>query len=174
MEALAGLVAWLGAAIVVVSEGRRGFALGLALAGIGLAGVSLAAGHSPSAAALAAGGVLAAGLRLRDGDPGWGVMPPGSTPRVILSIVVLALAAFVSVSLVGGRMPWLELAALACAGLGGGRLFGAPRRAPALAAAALMALGIGATSDFAAAATGAAVAAALGAIPGSGPAPAGT
>jgi hypothetical protein len=167
MDAIAALAAWLGAAVVVLSDGRRGYALGLMLGALGLAGGKLAAGDTPASVSLAAGGLVAAALRLRDGEPGWGLLPPGSTPRILLSVVVLALAAFVSITLVGGQRPWLNLAPLACAALAGARLLGSPARAPAYAAAALMALGLGAMSGFAAAATGAAVAVALGAVPGS-------
>src|SRR5207244_1453836 len=88
----ATVLAWLGAAIVAVSDGRRGLALGLSLTGAGLAAVALLAGDSSGAGALLAGGVGAGALRLRQGTPGWAIMPSGSTPRIILTLGAMPVA----------------------------------------------------------------------------------
>jgi len=166
------LLAWLGTAIVAVSDGRRGFALGLSLTGIGLAGVALLAGDPPAAVALlASGGLGAAAFRLRDGPSGWGILPPGSTPRIILSLLALAAGAFVGVSLTGGPGALGRVAPLAVCGLGIARLVSADRRVAAVAAASAMSLGLGMMGGLAAQAAGAAVAVALSAAPAAGTVP---
>ena len=60
------LLAWLGAATVVVSDGRKAVSLGLALTGCGLGGLALLADSSSAAVVLLAGGLGAGALRLRD------------------------------------------------------------------------------------------------------------
>ena len=136
----AGL-AWLGAAILVLSDGRRGLALGLL---VGAAGIALTlVDTDPRAAGLvAAGGAGCAGLRLRDGPSGWGFLPAGSTPRLILCLVVGAAAAYVGVLLAEAGDPWLAIAGLASSGLAGARLLGSEQRQASLACAALIALGL--------------------------------
>ena len=66
------LLAWLGAATVVVSDGRKAVSLGLALTGCGLGGLALLADSSSAAVVLLAGGLGAGALRLREGAPGGG------------------------------------------------------------------------------------------------------
>src|SRR6202011_700036 len=84
----AGALAWFGATVTSLAEARRGLALGLVLTGAGLAGVI--AGSRPLDALLLAGAAIGTALlRLRDGRPGWDLLPPGSTPGIVLSIVVL-------------------------------------------------------------------------------------
>jgi hypothetical protein len=162
----ATLVAWMGAAIVAVSDGRRGLALGLVLTGAGLAGVALLAGDPPSAVALLLSGGLGAGaLRLRDGPSGWGILAPGSTPRIVLSLGALAAGAFVGISLTGVPGALGRVAPLAVCGLAVARLLSADRRVAAVAAASAMALALGTMGGLAAQAAGAAVAVALSAVP---------
>jgi hypothetical protein len=162
----ATLAAWMGAAIVAVSDGRRGLALGLLLTGVGLAGVEQLAGGPPVAVALlASGGLGAAAFRLRDGPPGWGILPPGSTPRIILSLVALAAGAFVGISLTGAVGSLGRVAPLAVCGLAVARLLSADRRVAAVAAASAMSLALGTMGGLAAQAAGAAVAVALSAAP---------
>ena len=51
---------------------------------------------------LAAGGILAAVLRSRAGPPGWNVMPPGSTPRLVLCVTSGLLGLWVAATVVQG------------------------------------------------------------------------
>ena len=157
----AGL-AWLGAAILVLSDGTRGLAFGLALSGVGLA-AAVATLSGSATAAIAAGAVLAALLRLRGGAGGWGLLPPGSTPRLILAMVIGAAALYLGVLVAGAGGPAAPVAALAAAGLATSRLLGCERRQDALACASLAALGLGGL-EIASQAGGAAEAALLAAV----------
>jgi hypothetical protein len=159
------LLAWLGAAAVIVSDGRRAIAFGLSLTGVGLAGLALLAGDSWGGVALLAGGLGAGALRLRDGTPGWRIMPLGSTPRIILSLVGLAAGALVGVYLVSGPDAPRRVAALAVCGLSLARLVTADRRAAGLGAACALSLALGTFGGLDAHAVGAAVAVALSALP---------
>ena len=83
---VAAFFAWAGAALIVLSDGRRGLALGLALIAPGFAVLALVAGESLAAVAILLGGAFAAVQRLRTGPDVWGLMPSGSTSRLLLSI----------------------------------------------------------------------------------------
>ena len=86
VEVAAAFVAWLGVSLVVLSDARRGLALGTLLAGAGLAGVALPEAGPAGGLALVAGGAVAAARRFTAGPGGWGILPPGSTPRLILCV----------------------------------------------------------------------------------------
>ncbi len=172
MSVAAGIAAWLGASIVLLSDGRRGLALGLAVLGAGLAGVALDAGHAVEAVALAAGGLVAGALRLRDGPEGWRMVPPGSTPRLILSIATGLFALYIAAGVVGGDDAALRFAVLAVLSLLALRfLLGADAPAANTAASGVaLTLGAGALlvargAPEAACIIGALVAAGLQAIP---------
>lgn len=160
----AALLAWLGAGMVAVSDGRRGFALGLCVTGTGLAIVALLAGDRWGAAVLLLGGIAAGALRLRDGPSGWRIMPPGSTPRIILSLAALAVGTLVGVYLTTGPGTPERVAAVAVCGLSVARLLTADRRAAAVAAAAGLSLALGTMGSLLGQAAGAAVAVALSAL----------
>src|SRR5439155_1057624 len=84
---------------LLVAAARGGLTLGLAGTALGL---GLAKNADWTVWLLAGAGLLAAALRARDGDPGWGILPQGSTPRVILSAVAGAACAWVGGSLLVG------------------------------------------------------------------------
>jgi hypothetical protein len=148
--AVAGAVlAWLSMSVLVLSESRGGLALGLAGAGVGL-GAALGAGGRWGGAAVALGAVAAALLRTRDGAAGWGILPAGSTPRVMLCFVVGAACAWAGGSLLGGSLAPARSAILAAIVLASARLMTTGRRQAALAAASALAVGIGALGGFAA------------------------
>jgi hypothetical protein len=163
------VLAWLGVALLTASEGRRGLATGLAVAAAGLAMAAGAAGQPPAAVtALAAGGLVAAVLRLRPrrGQPGWNVLPPGSTPRVVAAIAVPIAAALVAGSGLGSPAGTARLAALVVALMAGVRVLTAGQGWSALAAGSALALGLGALGGPTALVAGAAASAALGAMDG--------
>jgi hypothetical protein len=160
-------LAWLGVTLVSVAEGRRGVALGLAVAAGGLAGAAAAAGQPPlGATALLAGGLVAAALRLRGGGPGWNLLPPGSTPRLMASLVALVGAALVAGSETASPSGAVRIAGLVAAALAVARILTTGRRWAALGAGSALALGLGSLGGLTGLVAGAAVAAALGAVDG--------
>ena len=102
MTVAAAAAAWLGGSVVLLSDGRRGLAAGLAVLAAGVAALALLADHPVEAVAILAGGLVAAALRFRSGPAGWGVMPAGSTPRLILSIVSGLVALWLAAAVTGG------------------------------------------------------------------------
>lgn len=141
----AAVAAWFGAAILILSEGRRALAAGLLLFGAGLSGAVAAAAPLP-AAALAVGTLAAALLRFRDGRPGWTVLPPGSTPRLILSLLVGLVGSFATTGLLAGPGPAPARAAAALGGMmAAARLLSTDHRDAALTAASALCLVLGAT-----------------------------
>ena len=160
----AGALAWFGATVTSLAEARRGLALGLVLTGAGLAGVI--AGSRPLDALLLAGAAIGTALlRLRDGRPGWDLLPPGSTPGIVLSIVVLVASVLLAGTFLQGPLSVWALAPLAVALVAAVRLLAVDDRASALAAGASLALALGAFGTTPAILTGGLVALALGAIP---------
>jgi hypothetical protein len=150
VEVLGSLLAWLATSLLVLSESRGGLAVGLGGAGLGL-GIALAASGNPAAGvAVGAGGVAAALLRLRDGQAGWGILPQGSTPRVILCVVAGAACAWVGGSLLAGAPGALRSGTLAVLVLAVARLLTTGRRQAALAAASALALATGLLGGLAA------------------------
>jgi hypothetical protein len=131
VSAAAAFAAWLGAALIVLSEGRRGLALGMALLTLGLAVLALSGVGALAAAAVLVGGGIAAGRRFRSGPDVWGIMPPGSTARLVLSVAVGLLALWISTSLMTGPGAPLRFAALAVLGLAAARVL-TPSAPPAL------------------------------------------
>jgi hypothetical protein len=149
----AALAAWLGGAIIVLADGRRGLALGLAATAAGLAALVFVAGQELGAAALLAGGVVGSALRYRSGPEGWALMQPGSTPRIILTIVIGLLALYIALSIATGDEGALRFALLASIGLTGARLLLGSERAATLTAASALALALGAGGALAPAAS---------------------
>ncbi|HZU16998.1 MAG TPA: hypothetical protein VFD01_10445 [Candidatus Dormibacteraeota bacterium] len=148
MEAAAAagaVLAWLGVSLLSLADARRGLALGLVTTALGLALAAAASGRQPSAAAaLAAGGAAGSLLRLRDGEPGWGLMRPGSTPRLVAALLVFLAAVLLVGSGLGVPTGVARLGAIAVALLALLRLLTVERRSPALGSGAALALGLGA------------------------------
>lgn len=166
IAAVAGAaLAWLGIALLTVADGRRGLALGLVAATAGLVLAAGAAGQAPvGVVALAVGGAGSAALRLRGGTPGWGVLPAGSTPRLVTAIATLIVAALAFGSGLGTPPGAARLGALVVALLAGVRILTVDRRWALLGGASALALGLGSLGGATALVAGAAVAAGLGAI----------
>lgn len=158
-------LAWVGPSLLVLSHGRRGLALGLLVTGLGTALTVYAAGRTPDAALLAVAGLVAAVLRLRDGQPGWGVMPRGATPRLVLCLVTLIAVLLIATSI--KDMPVTLVATLLASILTACRVLGADRPSVALAGASGLALalaGMGTSPVVAVAAVVAVVIAAFSAV----------
>jgi hypothetical protein len=151
MEALAtvgAVLAWLGVSLVSLADARRGLAIGLLGTAVGLALAVMASGRSPlGGAALAMGGVVGAMLRLRDGEPGWGLMPPGSTPRLVAAVLVFLAAVVLVESSLGVPVGVARLGAIAVALLSLLRLMTVGHRSSALGAGAALVLGLGALGN---------------------------
>lgn len=157
MSATAAFAAWLGAALIVLSEGRRGLALGMALVTLGFAGLAMVAGQVEGAVALVAGGGIAVLQRLRSGKDAWGVMPPGSTARVVLAAAVGLLALWISTTVMTGPGASIRFAALSVLGLTAARVL-TPSDPPAvMTALAALALSVAVAAGVAGTGPGPAV-----------------
>ena len=150
MSAAAAFIAWLGAALLVLSEGRRALALGMALITVGFAVLAQAGGGALAASAILVGGGVATGRRFRSGPDVWGLMPPGSTARLVLAVAVGLLALWISTSVMTGPGASVRFAAFSVLGLMGARVLTPSEPAvvlPALSALALsVAIAAGAAS----------------------------
>lgn len=172
MSVAAAFAAWLGGSILLLGDGRRGLALGLAVLTAALALFALDAGDVATATALALGGATAAALRLRSGPDGWGLMRPGSTPRIMLAIVTGVLALYFAASLAVGDGAAVRFGWLVAMALSAGRLLQTSEPAASVTAACALGLSIGAaaaippaSSGVAAAIVAAVIAAGVAALP---------
>jgi hypothetical protein len=141
-HAVAAFLAWGGASVIVLADGRRGVAAGLALTTAALAFLAWSTGGAVAAAALAAGGGLAAFKRDRTGHGGWAVMPEGSTPRLILCVAAGLLAFWIAASVMTGPGASVRFAVLSVVGLMGGRVLSSRDPSVLLAAVAVLALAL--------------------------------
>jgi voltage-gated potassium channel Kch len=154
VSAAAAFAAWLGASLIVLSEGRRGLAAGLALVTAGFAVIVLVGGGVGAAVALLAGGGIAVVQRLRTGPDEWGVMPPGSTARLVLAAAVGLAALWISTSVMTGPGAPLRFAALSVLCLTVARVL-TPSEPPAvLTALAALALSVAVAAGAAATSPG--------------------
>ncbi len=147
--AVVAFAAWLGAALIVVSDGRRALALGLALITTGFAALAWSDQGPLAAAVLIASGAVAAVQRLRIGTKDWLVMPPGSTPRLILAVVAGLLALWVAVSVTTGAGGPLRFGTLAVIFMLGARTLSGSEPEVLLTSIVGMALAVGVGSGLA-------------------------
>jgi hypothetical protein len=150
----AAFVVWLGASLVVISDGRRGLALGLALITAGFTVLALATGIYLGAAAVAAGGLIGSRQCLRSGPATWGIMPPGSTGRLVLCIASGLFALWVAALVTTGPGASLRFAVLVVLGLMAARVLAAGEIAVVLTGIAGLALALAAAPGIAGAAQG--------------------
>jgi hypothetical protein len=139
---VAAFAAWLGAAVIVLSDGRRGLALGLAVMTVAFTVLAWLGGEPLGAVALLLGGGVACFQRLRTGPDVWGVMPPGSTVRLVVSIGGGLLGLWVATSVMTGPGAPLRFAALSVLGLMTARVLGQADRAAVMTALAAFALSV--------------------------------
>ncbi|MEO8745768.1 MAG: hypothetical protein ABI334_09190 [Candidatus Dormiibacterota bacterium] len=154
IEVAAAFITWVGAALVVLADGRRGLAAGLGLLAAALALLVMAGGDAVAAVAIGAGGAIATFQRWRTGLAGWGIMPPGSTPRLILCVASGLLALWLAASVTTGPGAPLRFAVFVAVGLMGARALAAQDSAVALTSAAGLALAVAVAAGLAAAAPG--------------------
>lgn len=181
MSDVAALVAWLGGAVIVLADARRGLAAGLALVAVGVAGLTWAAGDVAGGIVLLAGGLAAAALRFTIGPEGWGLMQPGSTPRLLFTVIAGLVVLWIAVALTAGASGGLRFGAIAILVLLTGRLLQGGAPVALLTAASGLALALGLVSGPLEPGGGSAyyviaalVTAGVSAIPASPPRPSGT
>lgn len=151
----AAVLAWLGASLVVLSEGRRGLAVGLALVTAGLAVLGWPVGAPFGGIAIAAGGMVAAVKCWRSGPPAWGIMPAGSTPRIVLCVASGLLGLWVAASVSTGTGGPLRFGVLVVVGLMTARILTSRDAGVVLAGIAALALALAVAPGFAAQSPGA-------------------
>jgi len=149
VTAAAGFAAWAGAAVIVLADGRRGLAAGVGLVAVGFTVLAWAEGLWLAGAILVAGGGVSVFELVRTGPKEWGLMPPGSTPRLILAVVGGILSLWVSASVTTGPGAPLRFASLAVLGLMAGRLLQSQSPTAVLTAAAGLALALAGASGLA-------------------------
>jgi hypothetical protein len=149
VTAAAGFAAWVGAAVIVLADGRRGLAAGIGFVALGFSVLAWTDSLWPEGVILLAGGAVAVLELVRRGPQEWGLMPPGSTPRLILAVVGGILSLWVAASVTTGPGASLRFASLAVLGLMAGRLLLSQRSVAALAAAASLALALAGASGLA-------------------------
>jgi len=149
IELAAALLVWLGAALVALADARRGLALGLALVTIGFAVLAWATGQPVGAIALTLGGMTGAFQCWTAGPAKWGLMPPGSTARLVLCIAAGLLSLWISASVTTTRGAPLLFAVLVVLGLMAARVLTGRDAAVDRAAIACFALALGSSPALA-------------------------
>lgn len=143
IQPVAGILVWLGASLVVVADGRRGLATGMALSTLGLAVLALVTAGAGAAAAVAAGGALAVARRFVSGPTGWEILSPGSTPRLVLCIATALVAFWVADAVTSGPVASLRFALITGLALSAARVLSTAEQAAQLSAVAIAALCVG-------------------------------
>ena len=163
IAAVAAFLAWLGVSIIVLADGRRGLALGLAVAAVALAAIAWQDGDQVAGLIVLGGGAAATVLRYRAGPRGWVVMPPGSTPRLILCVAGGLVALWFAASVTIGPDSATRFAVLSVIGLSGARLLSSREPSSAVTAVATLAFAVAVATHLGAGSAGLApyVAAAL-------------
>jgi hypothetical protein len=154
VTAAAGFAAWAGAAVIVLADGRRGLAAGVGLVAVGFTVLAWTNGLWPEGAILLAGGAVCAFELVRTGPKEWGLMPPGSTPRLIVAAVGGILSLWVAASVTTGPGASLRFASLAVLGLMAGRVLQGHNGTAILTASAGLALALAGASGLAPKAAG--------------------
>ena len=149
VEGAGAFLAWLGAALIVLSDGRRGLALGTFVAAAGVALVSSSTAGPLASAALALGGLISGVRRLTTGPRGWAIMPPGSTPRLVLSVAGGLVALWVGVGVMSGDDGGLRFAVITVIGLAGARALASEDTPTTLTAVSVLALAVAAAVGLA-------------------------
>lgn len=142
IEAVAGGVAWLGASLVVLADGRLGLATGLGLAGAALGVLAWQTAGPIEGIIVLGGAAFAAALRLRSGPRAWNIMPAGSTPRLLLCIASALVAWWIAAAVMSGAGAGLRFTALTAISLSAARILMTEEVAAATTAAAALVLAV--------------------------------
>lgn len=145
---VAAFAAWLGAAVIVLADGRRGLAVGIGLVAAGFTALAWTDGIWLGGALLLLAGAVSVIQLLRSGPRDWGLMPPGSTPRLILAVVGGILSLWVAASVTSGPGAELRFASIAVLALMAGRLLQSASATPVITAAAALAIALAGASDL--------------------------
>ncbi len=145
---IAAFATWLGAAMIVLADGRRGLASGIGLVAVGFAAIAWADGAWVGGALLLIGGAIAVIALLRTGNQDWGLMPSGSTPRLLLAVAGGILSLWVAASVTTGPGASLRFACISVLGLMAGRLLESKSATPALTGAAGLAIALAGASEL--------------------------
>jgi hypothetical protein len=139
---VAAFVAWLGASVIVLGDGRRALALGVLLATAGMAVIGWQNAGPVAGIAIAAGGAVAAGRRVVSGPEGWRIMPPGSTPRLVLCIASGLVVLWIAAAVTTGPGVSLRFTVMLVAGLMGARVLAGEDPPVLLTATSVLALAV--------------------------------
>ena len=142
VAAIAALCAWLGASLIVLADGSRGLAAGVGFATVGLAVIAWQSTGFVPALAILVGGALLALQHQRSDDRTWGIMPAGSTPRLILCVATGLVALWVAASVTLGPGVAQRFAVLVVVGLTAGRILTSQQIQVVIAASAVLALAV--------------------------------
>lgn len=153
IEAGAAFLVWFGAALVVLGDGRRGLALGLALLGTGFGVLEWASGQPVGAVAIVAGGLVGS-ARCWGSGATWGLMPAGSTPRLVLCVASALVASWVAAAVTTGAGGQLRFAVLVALGLTVARVLESRENAVVLTSVACFALALAAAPSLSATSPG--------------------
>ncbi|HSP08139.1 MAG TPA: hypothetical protein VLU92_00920 [Candidatus Dormibacteraeota bacterium] len=140
IAAVGAFLGWLGVSTIVLADGRRGLAAGLAVATAGLAAIAWQNGDGVAAVIVLIGGGAAAVLRYRAGPGGWAMMPPGSTPRLIMCVAGGLVALWFAASVTTGSGGATRFAVLSVIGLSGARIVSSREPSSVVTAVAVLAL----------------------------------
>ena len=139
---VAAFIAWLGASMIVLGDGRRALALGVFFATTGMAVIAWQNAGPTAGVAVAAGGALAAARRAVSGPDGWRIMPPGSTPRLVLCIASGLVVLWVAAAVTTGPGASLRFTVMLVAGLMGARVLAGEDPPVVLTATSVLALAV--------------------------------
>ncbi|HVH64305.1 MAG TPA: hypothetical protein VNA65_11970 [Candidatus Dormibacteraeota bacterium] len=142
IEGIAAVAAWLGVSTIVLTDGRLGLASGMALTTVALTVIAWQSAGVFDAAAILIGGVVASGLRFRSGPGGWNLMPPGSTPRLVLRVGSGVLALWVAATVMQGSGTAFRFVAMIAIALPAARILATNEIAAATTATGALVLGI--------------------------------
>jgi hypothetical protein len=133
----------------VLADGRRGLAAGIGVIAIGFATLAWVDGAWVGGTFLLVGGAIGTVELVRKGPQDWGLMPAGSTPRLILAVVGGILSLWVAANLTSGPGAALRFASLAVLALSGARLLQGKAATPVLTASAGLGIALAGASALA-------------------------
>lgn len=142
VAAIAALCAWVGGSLLVLSDGSRGIAAGVGVATLGLSVIAWQSTGFVPALAILVGGAVVALQHQRSEDRRWGIMPAGSTPRLILCVAIGLVALWVAASVTLGTGVAQRFVVLVVVGLTAGRILTTQQIRVVTAASAVLALAV--------------------------------